>query len=309
MSERAESLVSIFENFRKPGQPDIDLFDAQGRQIMVDKVDAFMAQGEPVEFVLSAFPAKSPNHKCKTLGPLPDGAEEVALQNFGRFAQMASEVYKPGVIIRVVMDGYVFKDIVGISDEDVRRYHESCVEMAEGSPIVMMTLLDFFRDDLSVETALQMMLDRFGETEETIKERIRTEEDTRMLYNGLSRFMQTDIVWPEGISKNQRKKRAGLVGKQMLMRSEAYSRFITHHYPEAIRLSCHPSTNAGKKYSWQFIPGNLGWNTPWHNVLCIIDGKYTMMRRTDAEERGLELVFKGDQPYYFRDNPSEADLV
>lgn len=309
MLEKAEQLVEVFEGFRKAGSPNEDQFDSVGRQVLVEKVSAFMARSEPVEFVLSAFPMKSPNHGTKTLGDLPDGAEEVALRNFGQFAQMAAEVYEPGVIIRVIMDGYVFRDIIGVSEDVVQAYHDRCVEMAEGSPIIMSTLLDFYRDDLSVPTALQMMLDRFGDSEDQIKERIRNEEDVRMLYLGLTRFMTTDIVWPPGLSRTQIQKRAKRVAQQMLMRSEAYSRFITSHHPKAIRISCHPSTNSGAKYSWQFIPGNQGWNTPWHNVLCVVNGRYTLMNRADAEKQDLELVYKDGQPYYFRDKPSSADLV
>lgn len=310
MSQQTDQLISIFEQFRKPGKPSEDLFEAVGREAMKRKIECFVCDGKPVEFVLSAFPAKSPNHTEKTLGPLPDGAEEVALGNFVRFANLCTDAYEPGVVVRVVTDGLVFRDILHLSEQAVTQYHERCVRMAAGTPIKIMTLLDFFHDDLTIETALKSMLDQFGQSEEEINDRIRLEPDTNMLYCGLSRFMQTDIVWPEGLSMSQIRKRAGRVGKQMLMRSEAFSRLITHHYPDAVRLSCHPSTKAGIKYSWQFIPGNIGWNTPWHNVLCVVNGRYTLMRRVDAEEQGFELVYKGDQPYYFRDHPSpETDLV
>jgi hypothetical protein len=42
------------------------------------RVKYFLRVGQPVHFQLPAFPAKSPSRK-KTLGPLPDRAEEMAL--------------------------------------------------------------------------------------------------------------------------------------------------------------------------------------------------------------------------------------
>lgn len=309
MSNIVESLIAIFNNFRKPGKPEEDLFDTEGRAVMCQKMNAYIDEGEPIEFVLSAFPAKSPNHEVKTLGHLPDGAEEVAFRNFARFAEQCRAVYAPGVHIRVVTDGLVFADIVGLSEEQVLEYNHRCVEMAAGTPVELMALTDFFAGDMDAKTALEVMLAQFAESEEVINRRIKEDADTNMLYCGLSRFMQTDYLWPAGLSKTQIRKRAGILGKQMLMRSEAYSRFITHHYPRSIRISCHPSTNAGAKYSWQFIPGNLGWNTPWHNALCVVGGVYKLMKRAEADRLGLELVSRNGQPWYYRDQPSAADLL
>ncbi|HEY6793112.1 MAG TPA: L-tyrosine/L-tryptophan isonitrile synthase family protein [Kineosporiaceae bacterium] len=43
------------------------------------KVEQFLSEGEPLHFVLPAFPAKSAN-RSKTLGPLPDLAERLSLE-------------------------------------------------------------------------------------------------------------------------------------------------------------------------------------------------------------------------------------
>jgi L-tyrosine isonitrile synthase len=49
-----------------------------GDNYQVARIDRFIARGEPIHFVLPAFPAKSPNPE-KTLGRLPDYGEVLAL--------------------------------------------------------------------------------------------------------------------------------------------------------------------------------------------------------------------------------------
>src|SRR5688572_15697119 len=74
-------------------------------------------QGLPLQMVLPAFPAKSPNLR-KVLGPLPDKAEELALAYLQGVCDRVRAIYAPGARLTICSDGRVFSDLVGVSDED-----------------------------------------------------------------------------------------------------------------------------------------------------------------------------------------------
>lgn len=73
--------------------------------------------------MVPAFPFKSPNHLKKTLGPLPDLGEEIALKTIHDFIQAIGDIYPPGAKLSLVSDGRVFCDIFGVNDEKVTLYN------------------------------------------------------------------------------------------------------------------------------------------------------------------------------------------
>ncbi len=76
---------------------------------------------QPIQFVLPAFPGKSPN-LAKVLGPLPDMAERCSLEFLGHLCDRIRRHYSPGAQIILCSDGRVFSDVVGFRDEDVTAY-------------------------------------------------------------------------------------------------------------------------------------------------------------------------------------------
>jgi pyoverdine/dityrosine biosynthesis protein Dit1 len=81
----------------------------------------FVSRGIPVEFVLPAFPAKSPN-TAKVLGATPDMAERLSLQFLCAICDRVRQIYRAGAKIIVCSDGRVFSDLVQIADSNVTRY-------------------------------------------------------------------------------------------------------------------------------------------------------------------------------------------
>jgi pyoverdine/dityrosine biosynthesis protein Dit1 len=65
-----------------------------------------VSRGEKVRFILPAFPFKAPaqGNKRKTLGSLPDKAEELALKTLDGFADSIDEIYEGGATIVIVLD-------------------------------------------------------------------------------------------------------------------------------------------------------------------------------------------------------------
>src|SRR5207237_6209824 len=94
---------------------------AQCFALHAGKARRFVTRGEPVHMILPAFPAKSPSPK-KTLGPMPDLAERVALESLGRLIEEIRAIHAPGARITICSDGHVFSDLVLVDDGDVTRY-------------------------------------------------------------------------------------------------------------------------------------------------------------------------------------------
>ncbi|RYG63775.1 TetR family transcriptional regulator, partial [bacterium] len=88
------------------------------------RVAAFISRGEPIQMVLPAFPAKSPNAE-KVLGCLPDMAEELALRCLDNLCREIGEIYSPGARIVICSDGHVFSDLVGVSEQQVDDYNSA----------------------------------------------------------------------------------------------------------------------------------------------------------------------------------------
>lgn len=301
IQDTIDRVLDIFENYRVSAPEGIDKYSSIGVDVLRSKISKFIMQEKPISFVLPGFPAKSRNTRTKVLGALPDGAEEVSLLQFAKFANEVQGVYTKGASINIVSDGYVFNDMVQISDGDVSAYENECKSLVTGLPLIWHTINEVYNSNSEKSVLVEKLLAEFGMREEVLKDRIRNDPDTNLLYCGMSIFVQEDLYWPDGMSKNKIKDSAKIVAKEMIRRSEAYTGLIKQAFPESIRLSCHPSINDGTKFSWRFVPGLSISASPWHNSLYVApDGSYTFKKRFQAEKEGLEIVMEKNRPYFFR---------
>lgn len=300
--QTVNNIVSAFENFRMP-QTANDLFQQTGKDVLRNRIAPFVARNEPVKFVMLGFPMKSPNDRDKVLGSLPDMGEEIAIHNFGRFNEAVRQHYAPGVDVSVVSDGYVFNDLLNVSDATVQRYEEQCLEMAKGLPITWHDLKDFYDRNATLATMREKVTAQFGITDGELERRILLDPDVNELYRGMIKFLTLDIATREFSSNSQLQKEAKRLARQMMFRNETYSALIRKEFSTHIRLSMHPSVNNGTKYSFQLIPSPKARQSPWHSSLLVDnDGQYATILKRDGIKEGFELVYKDGQPYYFINN-------
>lgn len=125
-TEEQISMEIMRELFHKrrllPGEQEApEDFEAESAPHLHKIIDA-VRQGNPIEMILPAFPAKSPNRR-KTLGPLPDHGEDVAFANLDKLCKRIKAIYEPGARLTICSDGRVFADVVHIPDQDVTDYN------------------------------------------------------------------------------------------------------------------------------------------------------------------------------------------
>lgn len=303
MNNTAQKIVGIFEEFKMPSTA-IDQFNTGGREKLAESIDAFVGRGQTIEFAMLGFPFKSTNHRDKTIGELPDLAEEVAFRNFRDFHQRVKAEYAPGARITVVSDGFIFNDLMGADDKIVDSYHEVNTSWAKDAGVQLLSLRDFFSSSTTNSGMREKVLGSFGIDEIELERRILYDANVQELYRGMIRFMTGDIAIREFTSNSQLHKAAKKLAREMMLRNEAYSQFMAHELKsrtDYIRLSMHHSTNNGTKYSFQLIPSPKAWTSPWHCALAIEeDGSMATIHRKDAIELGMELVHQSGRPYYFQ---------
>lgn len=295
-----QQIIDIFQTFRMPAAPN-DEFELTGKQALADKLFKFVANNEPLKFSMLGYPMKSPNTRDKVLGDMPDLGEQKSLENFRDFDNAIREVYAPGIDVAIISDGYIFSDIMGVSNTTVAQYEEIAKDMARVAPIRWYDMTDFYPNSLCIPDVREKVMEQYGINEEVLTKRILMDPDVNTLYRGMIMFMEQDLAMQSFPSRNQLQKRAKIVAREMMFRNEAYSALIRDNFSDHIRLSMHQSVNSGTKYSFQLIRSPLVHKSPWHSAILIhADGVMESIHRKDAPATA-ELVNVDGRPFYFQE--------
>lgn len=81
---------------------------SEGRAFFRPIVNDVVSRDQKIRLILPAFPFKSPNSKEKTLGVLPDKAEELSLAHLNGLCKSITDVYRGGAELVIVSDGLVY---------------------------------------------------------------------------------------------------------------------------------------------------------------------------------------------------------
>lgn len=288
---------------------------AQGCQkcasLPLQKILAAVRKNEPVTFILPAFPGKSPNPE-KVLGTLPDLAEKLALKFLGTLCQRIKKIYSPGIKLILCSDGRVFSDVIGMKESNVTAYQaeiDRLIKEMELSDISTFNL-DHFYKDLHFVQMREELMKNFGQSLDFLKLKIRNgaspsaspaEQESNRMYSGITRFLFEDSMHAgQTKSRSAIQKEARAKAYEVIRRSNAWSKLIFEHFPAAVRLSIHPQTCGSTKLGIRLI-GDESWMTPWHGVAVESKNGYVLLKRSEAEALGADLVYSSDgQPSHFQ---------
>lgn len=267
------------------------------------KIERFVKRDEPIHFVVPAFPAKSPNQK-KVLGALPDLGERMALGFLQSMCDYVGHYYGPGARVTICSDGHVFGDVVGVSDGAVTEYREALTHIigtAHWSSLDMFGLDDAF-GSLDYPKMRSLLEENYCSPLAELRERVRTEDATRSLFNGIHRFMFEDAMarpGGAGASRSQLRKNSKEAAYQTILRSNAWSGVVAEKFPEAIRLSIHPQPPHSEKFGFQLMRTRDGWLTPWHGVVLDDGVNLSLVKRWEAEELQASVVRRDGRLSHF----------
>jgi len=274
---------------------------AQCLALHLPRVQHFVELGQPVQLVLPAFPAKSPN-LSKVLGSRPDTAERLALRQLQTVCEEIGEIYTPGAQLTICSDGHVFSDLVGVEDDTVSAYNREIRQLIEEMGL---DRLSFFNlQDLYPEPNYPQLraelLPQFSESLGLVRARVKEVEAQRHLFDGLHRFLLEDhAATHPGLSRNRARQVTKELTYQVMVRSNAWGRIVALHFPEAVRLSIHPQLAHSEKVGILLTPAVDNWVTPWHGVALLRDQDFLLVKRQQAQELGAQLYCENERPLHF----------
>jgi L-tyrosine isonitrile synthase len=264
-------------------------------------VGRYVAAGQPVHFVIPAFPAKSRNRR-KTVGRLPDLGEHLALESVQSFCEQVSAVYAPGAVVTVCSDGHVFSDALGIDDDHVDDYGAELLRMIRsigGGAIGLYGLRDAM-PGLTWDQRRARLLDEYAEPVDDLRDAVRSQPRVRRMFNGIHRFVTEDhAVLMADLSATQRRNRAKVTAYEVVRRSQAWSRVVEEVFPDAVRLSIHPQDHHDPKIGFHLLRTTDSWLTPWHGVVLDDGLRHVLVKRAQAERLGAHLVWRNSRPSHF----------
>lgn len=260
---------------------------AAARAPHLARVLAFVTRGEPVDLVLPAFPAKSPNPR-KVLGALPDLAEDLALRSLAALCDEIAAIYPPGARLIVCSDGHVFADVVDVPDRQVVRYRaalDASIAALGGGRIRLFGLEDAFA--ATPAEARKLLLARYASPPDDEP----PSPTHRMQLDGIHRFLTED---EQGLHPDQSRSHAQKItrerAREVVRRSVAWGRLVAAVFPRAVRLSIHPQPEISDKIGIHLLPTEDAWLTPWHGCVLVVGGRIELVKRTAGEARGGVLV-------------------
>jgi pyoverdine/dityrosine biosynthesis protein Dit1 len=278
----------------------LDASRARGERHL-PKILRALRGGDPIDLVLPAFPAKSPNRE-KTLGSLPDYAEVLGLERLQKICDEIRTLHAPGARVLVCSDGRVFSDLVLVSDEEVSEYGRAvrCMIQDLGLRSLRTFSMEDVFGDADFETMRMRLVRELGRSVEEIRADVRANAEALAMFNGIHRFLFEDrLVLDRGKSRNRVREECKELAYQVIQRSNAWSSLVEELFPHALRLSIHPQFAHSPKIGFRLVDCDSAWGTPWHNVALLDRGGFRLVKRRDAEARGAVLTLAhGKYPFY-----------
>ncbi|MCP3798440.1 isocyanide synthase family protein [Allokutzneria sp. A3M-2-11 16] len=267
----------------------------------LDRVARYVAAGRAVEFVLPAFPTKSPN-PAKVLGVRPDLAEELALRFLSELCRDIAKIHEPGAKVVICSDGRVFGQLIRVSDASISTYQDGMRELVDKIDPRHLELFNL--DDVCPSHSHDEMRSKidveYGESLEELRAEIKADDNALAMYRGIVRFLvedQWNSAYEGTRSALQRECRARAYG--VVGRSRSWGKLLAERFPDAVRLSIHPQPCASEKIGILLASADDVWLTPWHAVAVEQDGGFTLMKREHAEQAGARLVFVDGHPSHY----------
>lgn len=267
------------------------------------KILSQMSERRTLQFLLPAFPAKSPSLK-KTVGIHPDLGEVLALNNLNEMCKKITSVYEPGAEVIICSDGRVFSDVVMVSDETIDIYSEWIKDIIKEFEFTHLSTfaMDDLYSDLGAVELRERLVWQYAKSIEEVRHLVVNDEDFRNLFNGVHKFLvedQSGLIENEGLSKNQINKKTKPLTYELLRRSDAWSSLLLDQFDDALRLSIHSYPVTHEKFGVKLVEAEERWATPWHNVTVKNGDSFELMHLSRALELGAtQKTFQGKYVFF-----------
>jgi len=192
---------------------------------------------------------------------------------------------------------------VGVTDQDVTDYG---LEMGRLRDRIATKSLDWFRMEDRFETSehavmREQLVRHYAEPLAVIRQRVNDHDQHRLLFNGIQRFLFEDrIVIETEKSRTQVRIECKDLTYRVMQRSDAWGRLLSDCFPGSLRLSIHPQIPHAEKIGIRLGETSDVWITPWHGAAVERSGEFRLMRRSEAEALGAQVVNRFGRPSHLQ---------
>lgn len=287
-----------------------DQFATQGRELARQQIQYFMAENQPLEFILPGFPCKSPNVVDKSFSALPDLGEALAIERLDAFCFALNEIYPHGSRVTILSDGTTFADIVHVDDEVKQAYKAVLRHLCVTENILWADLTDLLpdmkpsdkTDSGSLRKALLKGISRGPRSFEKFVQKVVSSPEQARVHDKLCSYLYHDVRI-ERFSDGDRDQYLESISDkayQMMYRGRALSAGIDKVYPHHIRLSVHGYDNSGPKFTVSLSSDTTKVLSPWHSVpVRLLTGKFVQLSHGIAKQKCVvKVTFEGQNWCY-----------
>lgn len=265
----------------------------------------FIEKKLPFKMLLPAFHCKSINPDS-VLGTTPDGAEEEAIFTLEQLCKEVQNVYSHGCELFIVHEGHFYSDIhITPSDDVIDTYENAIHQMTQSPHILYSNLMQEYSD--SYDTARKILFDKYMPTMEEVGALIKTDASIKDKYVAYKAFIANEFVpvLMVGCTKREIRDRSKVLAYQWVQRYLVFKKLCTERFADYFRFSvlCYPSKS--RSFSINLIMNTSECGLPWFHVLVKrSDGSMELIKKTEAERRGYQLVYIEGEPWYYIEKQS-----
>lgn len=267
-------------------------------KILKEKVQASYRKRKKLNFVIPAFPGKSPN-KYSCFSYLPDYTENISINSIRKFIKEIEKSYPFGCNFTIIHDGHFFIKL-GITRKEIElNEYISAVRKKLPSNIRSMTIYDLMKNS-DLEIAYKQFKRLY--VDNNINDNINNIDlSNEILFTKYEFFDKINIA---NSSNNQIQMRAKIIAKESLKIKKAVNNLIEEFFPDSIRLSVHYQDKNSVKMGFKLIPNSINKGTPWFYVAYVSENGKIILGKTNWIFKNKKLQSNKFGKYYLIDNKS-----
>lgn len=203
-----------------------------------------------------------------------------------------AEVWNYGQAVRAMVKRHGF-------DKNLKVLH--AMEILGVTNPGTLTEEEFYR---TIDSCRDMIKGQFCQPEESIRQLVEEDPDSRLTYSGMKAFVKIDLenssIYKHAASKKEYLKEMSTLALRMMARSEGFGHLIRAVMPNHIRLSIHPSYGTAK-LSICLVPQIPGFQAraPWMSCIAVDRNGSNQTAHVKDVRITHQLIYQNEVPWMY----------
>ena len=256
---------------------------------LFNKILYLYKKKEKLNFVIPAFPGKSPN-KNSCFSHLPDYTESIAINTLKKFICDIEDIYPYGCRLTIIHDGHFFYYLNITREEKELNEYINTLRECLNKKILSKTIYD-----LTSEKDLKNAYLTFEKKYLKSQSNYNSDLSKEILF---TKNEFSDRIYTAKLSNTQKQKIAKKIAISSFKIKSGINEMINDLFPEYIRLSVHYQDINSMKIGIKLIPNSVNKGTPWFYVAYITKQQEIILGKKDWDFKDKILCFSKNGIYY-----------